>query len=117
MSALTGTAYCWKTSDLDRLPDEPFLRYEIVDGGVIVSKRPDWTHQDMVRKLIVAFDAPLAGIGGKALPEPGIVWGEQAEDSVVPDVAVILRIVYSPCASAAVSRFGLPPSKDPKYTP
>ncbi|PYS36681.1 MAG: hypothetical protein DMG14_23915 [Acidobacteria bacterium] len=53
MSVLTA----WKTSDLDRLPDEPFLRYEIVDGGVIVSKRPDWTHQDMVRKLIVAFDA------------------------------------------------------------
>ena len=26
-----------KTSDLDRLPDKPWLRYEIVDGELIVA--------------------------------------------------------------------------------
>jgi hypothetical protein len=30
-------AYRWKTSDLDRLPDEPLLRYEIIDGELMVS--------------------------------------------------------------------------------
>jgi Uma2 family endonuclease len=44
----------------------------------------------MIRKFIVAFDTPVGAIGGKVLPEPGIVWGEQAEDNVSPDVAIIL---------------------------
>jgi Uma2 family endonuclease len=28
--------------------------------------------------------------GGKVLAEPGIVWGEAAEDNVIPDIAVVL---------------------------
>ena len=28
--------------------------------------------------------------GGKVLAEPGLVWGEEAEDNVVPDIAVVL---------------------------
>ncbi|MBI2150062.1 MAG: Uma2 family endonuclease [Acidobacteria bacterium] len=90
MSATTGTTYRWKTSDLDRLPDEPLLRYEIVDGELIVTKRPEWTHQKVIRKLLVVLDAPLSSLGGEVLPEPGIVWSEEAEDNVVPDIAVIL---------------------------
>ena len=91
MSTLTRTTYRWKTLDLDGLPDESFLRYEIVDGELIVSRRPEWPHQRIIRKFIVAFDPPVSAIGGEVLPEPGIVWGEQAEDNVIPDVAIILQ--------------------------
>jgi Uma2 family endonuclease len=89
MNAQIAQNYRWKTSDLVRLPDEPLLRYELVDGELIVSRRPEWHHQKIIRNVLYAF-AELAASGGEALPEPGLVLGDEAEDNVVPDVAVIL---------------------------
>ncbi len=37
MSQVRTAAYRWKTSALDRLPDESLLRYEIIDGEFIVA--------------------------------------------------------------------------------
>jgi Uma2 family endonuclease len=83
-------AYRWKTSDLDRLPDEPWLRFEIIDGKLIVSRRPHLQHSEILVKLVSALYPAVSPLGGKVLVEPGIVWGEEAEDNVVPDIAVIL---------------------------
>jgi Uma2 family endonuclease len=91
VSTLTRTPYRWKTSDLERLPDEPLLRYEIIDGELIVSRRPDWKHQNTISKVIVITAASVNAIGGVVLPEPGIEWGDDAEDNVSPDVAIILK--------------------------
>jgi len=90
MAVETMTTYRWKTCDLDRLPDVPELRYEIVDGELIVSRRPIWKHQHIILSLASAFFEPVKALGGRVLPEPGLVWGELAEDNVVPDVAVVL---------------------------
>jgi Uma2 family endonuclease len=83
-------AYRWKTSDLDRLPDEPLLRYEIIDGELIVSRRPHLAHSEIMMTLGSFIRPIVRSLGGKVLAEPGIVWGEEAEDNVVPDIAVVL---------------------------
>ncbi len=83
-------AYRWKTSDLDRLPDEPLLRYEIIDGALIVSRRPHLAHSEIIATLCSVLHPVVRSLGGKVLAKPGIVWGEEAEDNVVPDIAVVL---------------------------
>jgi Uma2 family endonuclease len=83
-------AYRWTAADLDRLPDDPLLRYEIIDGELIVSRRPHLQHSEILVRL-VSWLHPVAQVcGGKVLAEPGIVWGEEAEDNVIPDIAVVL---------------------------
>jgi Uma2 family endonuclease len=84
------TAYRWRTSDLDRLPDTPWLRYEIIDGELIVSRRPHLQHSEIIIALGSLLRPIVRALGGKVLAEPGIVWGEEAEDNVVPDIAVVL---------------------------
>ncbi len=32
----------------------------------------------------------MSALGGKVLPEPGVLWEEEGEDNVAPDVAVVL---------------------------
>jgi Uma2 family endonuclease len=83
-------AYRWKTSDLDRLPDDSWLRFEIIDGELIVSRRPHLQHSEIIGTLVSFLHPAVQAVGGKVLPEPGIVWGEEAEDNVVPDIAVVL---------------------------
>jgi Uma2 family endonuclease len=83
-------AYRWKTSDLDRLPDDPWLRFEIIDGELIVSRRPHLQHSEIIVTLVSFLHSAVRTLGGKVLAEPGIVWGEEAEDNVVPDIAVVL---------------------------
>jgi Uma2 family endonuclease len=86
----TRTAYRWRTCDLDTLPDTPWLRYEIIDGELIVSRRPHLQHSEILVRLLVALHPVVCACGGKVLVEPGLVWGEEAEDNVVPDIAVVL---------------------------
>jgi Uma2 family endonuclease len=90
MAAHIETTYRWKTRDLDRLPDVPELRYEIIDGELIVSRRPFWMHQYIITSLASSFFEPVKALGGRVLSEPGIVWGDLVEDNVVPDVTVVL---------------------------
>ncbi len=86
----TQTAYRWKTSDLDRLPDDPFLQYEIIDGELLVSRRPHLDHSEIMVILVSILHPIVRELGGKVLAEPGIVWGTEIEDNVVPDIAVVL---------------------------
>lgn len=87
----TQTAYRWKTSDLERLPDDPFLQYEIIDGELFVSRRPHLHHARIMSNLVASLHAVVRASGGEILPEPGIVWGTEIEDNVIPDIAVVLR--------------------------
>jgi hypothetical protein len=91
-------AYRWKTSDLDHLPDEPLLRYEIIDGALIVSRRPHLQHSEILVRLVSWLHPVVQVYGGKVLAEPGIVWGIEAEDNVIPDIAVLLadRLYLAP---------------------
>jgi hypothetical protein len=49
MQTSTTSGYRWKSQDLDRLPDEPFLTYEIIDGELLVSQQPHLRHGMIIR--------------------------------------------------------------------
>jgi Uma2 family endonuclease len=83
-------SYRWKTKDLERLPEEPFLSYEILDGELIVSRKPHLRHAAIVGKLCAQVYPAVRGKGGVLLVEPGIVWSEEGEDNVAPDIAIVL---------------------------
>jgi Uma2 family endonuclease len=96
-------AYRWRTSDLDRLPDDPWLRFEIINGELIVSRRPHLQHSEIILTLGSLLRPAVRALGGKVLAEPGIVWGEEAEDNVVPDIAVVLPDRLHLATGAALS--------------
>jgi Uma2 family endonuclease len=83
-------SYRWKTKDLERLPEEPFLSYEIIGGELIVSRKPHLRHAAIIGKLCAQVYPAVRGTGGILLVEPGIVWSEEAEDNVAPDIAIVL---------------------------
>jgi len=84
------SSYRWKTKDLARLPEEPFLTYEIVDGELIVSRQPHLRHGEIIAAVSQLVRPAVKALGGLVIVEPGIVWGEEAEDNVVPDIAIVL---------------------------
>ena len=88
-TALGG--YRWKTKDLERLPEEPFLSYEIIDGELIVSRKPHLRHAAIIGKLCAQVYPAVRALGGLLLVEPGIVWSDEAEDNVAPDLAIVLH--------------------------
>jgi Uma2 family endonuclease len=90
MQTLVTSRYRWKTKDLDQLPEEPFLSYEIIDGELIVSRRPHLRHAAIIGKLCAQVYPAIRATGGVLLVEPGIVWSDEAEDNVAPDIAIVL---------------------------
>jgi len=90
MQTTVASGYRWKSRDLDRLPDEPFLTYEIIDGELIVSRQPHLRHGVIIAAVAQFVRPAVKALGGLVLAKPGIVWGEEAEDNVAPDVAIVL---------------------------
>ena len=90
MQTAVASSYRWKTKDLERLPEEPFLTYEIIDGELLVSRQPHLRHAAIIAAVSQVFRPAVKGLGGLVLAEPGIVWGDEAEDNVVPDIAIVL---------------------------
>ncbi|MDH3598983.1 MAG: Uma2 family endonuclease [Candidatus Tectomicrobia bacterium] len=86
----TRTAYRWTTADVERLPDDPLLRYEIIDGELIVSRRPHLHHARILTNLVVRLHEAVRAGNGEILPEPGLVLGLEGEDNVIPDIAILL---------------------------
>jgi Uma2 family endonuclease len=83
-------SYRWKTKDLERLPAEPFLSYEIIDGELIVSRKPHLRPAAIIGTLCAQVYPAVQAKGGVLLVEPGIVWSEEGEDHVAPDIAIVL---------------------------
>jgi Uma2 family endonuclease len=90
MQTLVTSGYRWKTKDLERLPEEPFLSYEIIDGELMVSRKPHLRHTAIIRKLYAQVYPAVRAAEGALSVEPGIVWSEEAEDNVAPDIAIVL---------------------------
>jgi len=90
MQTAVASGYRWKSKDLERLPDEPWLTYEIIDGELIVSRQPHLRHGVIIGRVSHFFVPAVEALGGLLVVEPGIVWGEEAEDNVAPDIAIVL---------------------------
>lgn len=79
-----------RARDLDDLPHEWDTRYELVGGVLFVSRKPSVDHQETIANLMAALLAPVRALGGKVLPEPGVLWEDDGDDNVAPDVVVVL---------------------------
>ncbi|MEO1211621.1 MAG: Uma2 family endonuclease [Cyanobacteria bacterium J06638_20] len=74
----------WTTSDLELFPDDG-KRYEIIDGELIVTRAPRWSHQQVTGRIFNALDTWCQSNGsGEAAINPGIIFTD--EDNVIPDV-------------------------------
>lgn len=74
----------WTIHDLDGFPDNG-NRYEIIDGELLVTRSPHWSHQRAVGAIYSAlrFWSAQSGLGEAALT-PGVIFSES--DNVIPDV-------------------------------
>jgi Uma2 family endonuclease len=79
-----------RACDLDSLPHEWDTRYELVGGVLSMSRRPSTRHQEAIARVVVALYPPVTALGGKVIPEPGLLWEEDGDDNVAPDVVVVL---------------------------
>ncbi|MFQ4138292.1 Uma2 family endonuclease [Nodosilinea sp. PGN35] len=74
----------WTTADLELFPEDG-KRYEIIDGELIVTRAPSWSHQEVTGRVFAALDSWCQETDlGRAAINPGILFTE--EDNVIPDV-------------------------------
>lgn len=75
----------WTTADIALFPDDG-KRYEIIDGELIVTRAPRWSHQQVTGRIFNALDtwSQQATGRGEAAFNPGIIFTD--EDNVIPDV-------------------------------
>ncbi len=72
-------------ADLDRLPDDG-RRYELLDGGLVVSPRPTTLHRYVAFRLARVLD-DACPVDYCVVPEPAVELGPQTEFD--PDLVVI----------------------------
>ena len=81
---MATAALRWTSADLEVLPDDG-KQYEIIDGELYVSRKPDLEHQLTSGHIFVALHQWSRATGsGVAIIEPGIIFAE--DDDVAPDV-------------------------------
>lgn len=84
-------SFRWTTRDLDAMPDDgSWKRYEIIDGGLLVTGAPHIRHQGAAGKLHVRLEtwSEMTGLGS-AFQTPGVIFSPT--DAVIPDVVWISR--------------------------
>lgn len=81
-----------RARDLDDLPHEWDTRYELIGGVLHMSRRPSFEHQAFLSRLLLAIGPAVHAAGGHIVQEPGLVWDDDGEDNVVPDLAILLSV-------------------------
>jgi Uma2 family endonuclease len=81
-----------RARDLDALPHEWDTRYELIGGVLHMSRRPSFEHQAFLARLLARVAPAVFDARGQVVQEPGLVWDDDGEDNVVPDLAVLLRV-------------------------
>ncbi len=78
----------WTVRDIEVLPQNEWITYEIIDGELFVTRSPHWRHQQACGKIFRELDAWSETSGlGVAIITPGMVFSEA--DNVSPDVVWI----------------------------
>jgi Uma2 family endonuclease len=74
------------------LPHEWDTRYELIGGVLHVSRRPSFEHQAFLARLLARLAPAVFEVHGHVVQEPGLVWDDDGEDNVAPDLVVLLRV-------------------------
>ncbi len=56
--------YRWKKKDLEWLPQESFLTYEIIDEELIVSRQPHLRHATIIARLCAHLYSAIRALAG-----------------------------------------------------
>ena len=79
--------------DLQQLPEDDGLRYELVDGELLVTSMPSRLHQRVVSNVVLLL-APACPPGYEVLP--GDEWFISQTTVLVPDLVVVPHIEHEP---------------------
>jgi Uma2 family endonuclease len=75
----------WTIQDVEALPDNEWIRYEIIDGELFVTRAPHHKHQQVTGRIFAALDDWSVDSGlGEASIMPGLIFSDS--DNVAPDV-------------------------------
>ena len=85
-----------RAGDLDDLPHEWDTRYELIAGVLSMSRRPSFEHQAFLARLMIHIGPAVLDAGGHVVQEPGLVWDDEGDDNVSPDLAILLRVPRPP---------------------
>ncbi len=104
----THPAEPFDLADLVELPDDG-LRYEVLDGALVVNPAPSWRHQRAADRLVrilgdaapsgvEVISAPMWRIGPGQVPEPDVVVAhrEALGDLAVESTPILVVEVLSP---------------------
>ncbi|MFS8895466.1 Uma2 family endonuclease [Synechococcus sp. R3-13] len=82
---MTATEVRWTLRDIEALPENEWIRYEIIDGELLVTRSPHHKHQHIIGCLFSALHrwSLETGLGEPSIM-PGILFSEF--DNVSPDV-------------------------------
>ena len=76
----------WTIHDVEALPDNEWVRYEIINGDLFVTRAPHHKHQHVIGCIFAALHSWSLESGlGEASIMPGLIFSES--DNVSPDVA------------------------------
>ena len=74
----------WTIHDLDALPENEWIRREIIAGELFVTRAPHWKHQNLISKIGTKLEEWSEKHFGLVIPGPGII--SSLENSVIPDL-------------------------------
>ncbi len=85
-----ATGVRWTTRDLEVMPQNEWVTYEIIDGELFVTRSPHRKHQQIAGKIHRALDAwsDRSGLGEPIL-SPGVILSDA--DNVIPDVVWVSK--------------------------
>lgn len=75
----------WTSADLESLPENDGVRYEIIGGELFMANQPHWHHQKICNLIgYYLTHWSLATGSGSVVQVPGVIFDD--ENDVVPDV-------------------------------
>jgi Uma2 family endonuclease len=78
----------WTIQDVEALPDNEWIRYEIIDGELFVTRAPHHKHQHVIGCIFSALNSWSLETGlGEPSIMPGLIFSDS--DNVAPDVVWI----------------------------
>jgi Uma2 family endonuclease len=95
------------SADLESLPHEPDTQYELIEGVLCMTTRPGFNHQRTIMRLALSVGPAIIEAGGFVLPEPGLVFEDDGDSNVVPDVLILdghLRSFSVPGSGISLAR-------------
>jgi hypothetical protein len=57
---MTATEVRWTTRDIEALPENEWIRYEIIDGELLVTRSPHHKHQHLAGRIVLPAGSMVA---------------------------------------------------------